>query len=292
MPIVLSESSDRLTPSPSARDLAASTEAAKLAGCPVYYIEADFSRCGDAEAALAHVPVQDSVRTGIWIGYIPDLARYHAIHTAALAKGIRLINSPVEHQRAQEFDLAYPFIRPFTARSVIIREVSECLAAGRELGYPVFVKGTVQSRKAKGWSACVAGDPAELTTLAQRLLSLDARTRGRVIVRELVPLRHHRKANDFPLGREYRVFLCQNEIIGLGYYWEGEDAYKALTPSEERAVSELAKSAAEALRVPYLAIDIGQKESGEWLVIETGDGQFSGFSQVDRLRLWARMARL
>lgn len=54
--IVLAEAVEQLEPSASARDIVASTEAARLAGASVYTIPADFDGCGTAENALDHVP--------------------------------------------------------------------------------------------------------------------------------------------------------------------------------------------------------------------------------------------
>jgi hypothetical protein len=36
-------------------------------------------------------------------------------------------------------------------------------------------------------------------------------------------------------------------------------------------------------------VDIGQADTDEWLVIETGDAQFSGVSQIPLLSLWHRL---
>jgi hypothetical protein len=217
--IVLSEASERLTPSASARDILASTEAARLVGCRVYTLPQDFTECGDAEGALWHVPEQAPESPGVWIGYIPDLDRYRQIYEAAANKGIRLLNTPEQHQKVQEFDSAYPCLEGLTPRSVVLTEVGQCEEAARALGLPVFVKGAVQSRKARGWRACVANTPEELRQLTDSLLSLPERSRGRVVVRELARLRHHRTSGTgFPLGREYRVFLHDRQILGLGYY--------------------------------------------------------------------------
>src|SRR5438045_2774681 len=99
--IVLTENSERLPPSASARDIAAATNAATLVGCRMYYIPLDFTDCGDAEGALSHIPQQDPEVPALWIGYIPSLDRYRAIYEASLNRGIRLLNSPEEHQTAQ-----------------------------------------------------------------------------------------------------------------------------------------------------------------------------------------------
>jgi hypothetical protein len=44
--------------------------------------------------------------------------------------------------------------------------------------------------------------------------------------------------------------------------------------------------------VPLSGVDVGQAEDGRWIVIETNDPPFSGTSQIPRLELWHRVARL
>jgi len=123
--------------------------------------------------------------------------------------------------------------------------------------------------------------------LVAGLLDLPERSRGRVVVRELVALRYSRTApNGFPLGREYRAFVLGDALIGLGYYWDGADPLAPLGAGERPLVETLAREAARRVRTPYIAVDIGQTEAGNWIVIETGDAQFSGVSQVLLLPLW------
>ena len=86
--------------------------------------------------------------------------------------------------------------------------------------------------------------------------------------------------------------MLHGRVLARGYYWEGDDPLRALTVSEEDAVVSLAREAAHRLAVSYVAVDIGQLESGEWLVIETGDAQFSGICQASLLGLWNALSRL
>ena len=213
--IVFSEFSPQLPPSASTADLRKGTEAAKLTGCQVYHIPQDFEQCETADNALAYVPVQERETPAVWIGYIPTPERYAAIYAAAWEKHIRLLNTPEEHLNAQEFDRIYPRLKGLTPTSIIVTSVDKCAEAAKQLGLPVFVKGAVQSRKSRGWKACVAETEDELRLLCGHLLELDNRSRGRVVVRRLVSLRHSRtSAEGFPLGREYRVFLYQGEVLG------------------------------------------------------------------------------
>lgn len=290
--VVLSEASPALGNSASGRDIEASMRAAQIAGCSVYHLPPDFEDA-EADAALWHVPAQTAPTSAVWLGFIPSPTRYAAVYEAARSKNLFLLNTPTQHLRAQEWDKTYPFLEGMTPRTVFITSEAECHAAAQAVGLPAFVKGAVQGRKAKGWKACVAETVPELQTLTRHLLDLSNRSRGRVAVRELIKLRHTRvSAQDFPLGREYRVFLYNAAVLGWGYYWEGNDPLRATTPDEENQILALAQNAARKLAVPYVAVDIGQKESGDWTIIETGDAQFSGVSQIPLLALWNHIGRI
>ncbi|AUT00543.1 hypothetical protein CLI64_09155 [Nostoc sp. CENA543] len=291
--IVLSEASDQLEPSASARDIMASTEAARIIGCRVYYIPQDFTVCETAENALIHIPQQQPTAAAVWIGFIPTPQRYDAIYRAALIKGIKLLNNPEQHLRVQEFDRAYPLLTGLTPETVVIASIEECKDAAAKLGFPVFVKGVVQSLKVRGPEACVANSIEELESLTGAYLRLAAHSRGRVLVRKFIQLRHERKSGQgFPLGREYRLFIYNRQVIGMGYYWQGQDKLKDLSSDEQEAIMGLALKASQRLEVPYVALDIGQLENEQWVIIETGDPQFSGVSEIPLLQLWARIQEI
>lgn len=290
--IALSEYSPQLPESASLRDLQRATEAARIAGCRVYYIPQDLPEGVTADDAMWHVPVQEGREpvSAVWIGYIPLPEHYGLIYDAALRKNIRLVNSPEEYRRAEEFDRFYPLLADLTAESVCVVEADAgaCETAAAQLGYPVFVKGTVQSLKSKGVEACVAKDARELQGIVSRVLKNRRKSLGRVIVRKLMKLRHGRVGpGGFPLGREYRVFVYRGQVLAMGYYWEGNDDLAGLSGLERAAVTDLALEVSRRLEVPYVAVDVGQLETGEWRVIEVGDAQFSGLSQAPIHTLWA-----
>ena len=89
-----------------------------------------------------------------WLHPSPDW--YAALDAAALRKRIRLLNTLEQHLNAQEFDRAYGCLQELTPRSMIVTGAEQCAAVTEQLSLPVFVKGAVQSRKARGWKACVA----------------------------------------------------------------------------------------------------------------------------------------
>lgn len=279
-----------MPPSASKRDLEASARAAEWAGFEVSFIEPDFSRCGDAEGALAHL-AKGPARPALWLGYIPTVERYEAIYQAAAALGLWLPNTPEQHRRAMELHRAYPHLSGLTPATAWAESVQGCLEAGQELGYPIFVKGSVQSLKAEGWKACVAATPQELEALAGRLLKSDSRSRGRVVLRQLLELRHAQTSGlGFPIGREYRVFCYQAKAMTTAYYWDCSDDFGQPTEAENAAIHQLAEQAARRLGVPFCSVDVGQAQDLTWWVVETADGQFTGLSRDAVAGHWHRLA--
>ncbi len=260
------------------------TEMMKIIGLQVYYIPKDFNVCENAENALWHVPKQEGFTKCLWIGYIPSVERYRAIYDEALKKNIQLLNTPEEHQRAQEFDLSYPLLNGLTAESITVTDLTECKDSVEKLGFPLFIRGSARSKKQLGWRACVADNLEELQEIVNFLLKSEYSSRGRVIIRKLVNLRYSRMSDEgFPLGREYRVFLYNQEVIGYGYYWDGDDPLMNLSQDEEKGILNIAQQAAQRLEIPFVAVDIGQLIDETWLVIEVNDAQFAGTGHMELL---------
>lgn len=292
MLIVLHEQTGH-TSSPLAKDSLASVEAAREAGCEVFGFSSDFDIFGTAGEALENVPAQPVPTPAVWVGFVPSPERYRDVYEAARARNIVLVNNPEEYRLTSELDRYYPLLGDLTFRTVSVTEVSGCEAAAETLGFPLFVKGAVRSARTRGWRACVAENIDELRTLVTDLLAMESRSRGRVVVRELVRLRHARVTeHGFPFGREYRVILHRGEVLGHGYYWEGEDPLMALTKDEEALVLEVAREAARRVGVPFMTVDVGQLEDGAWKVVETGDPQFSGWSHAPRALVFSNLRRV
>ncbi|MBN1429519.1 MAG: hypothetical protein JXB07_14185 [Anaerolineae bacterium] len=170
MIVALSEATPDYHETFSRRELHAMTETARMLGCPVHTIPRSLEVCETAKNALAYVPFYNPPTAGVWIGFIPTQERYTAIYDAAFAKGIRLLNTPQQHQTVMEFHRYYPLLRDLTPESAICETVDDCIEAGGHLGFPVFVRGTVKSNKDQGWEACVANNRIELEHIVKALL--------------------------------------------------------------------------------------------------------------------------
>ena len=293
--ILLSES--RATPSKrdfssADADIRGLTKAARQAGCVVYELphEAD---CNDPEEALREVPAQARETFALWQGYIPSLAYYRGLYQAAERRRLRLLNTPEEHQRVLEFDLAYPALIGLTPESLVITSTEGAARCVEVLGLPLFVKGAIFSRKSFGLKGCVAETLPELVSLIEKLLPLQ-KSLGKVIVRRFASLKKsEREWLEFPMSREFRVFLYRGEVVAHGFYWPLFDhPMTQLSPVEEETLLSVAREAARRLRVGYVSVDVAQQEDDRWIVIETGDPQFSGLSFIDPALLVARLLGL
>lgn len=290
MVVVLSEDSFVDPNTINGRELRATVEAARLLGCRIYPIPTDFEVCETAENALAYLPEFEPPVVGIWAGYIPAVERYAAIYQAASLKGVRLINTPAEYETAMEFDKFYPLLGDLTPDSVVMSNMDDLAGIEARLDFPVFVKGAIKSNKDQGWAACMARDGGELAVIARGLLAREGRSRGKIIVRRLVRFRTFATdPQSFPIGREYRVFVHRDEILAFGFYWDEYRDPTTLTRADEAAIKALSIEAARRVGTPFIAVDIGQLENGDWIVIEVSDGQFAGLSHVGVLELWSKL---
>lgn len=292
MMIVLSEAEFRDTSSVNGRELELLTQTARLLGCRVVPLPDDLNEYGGAAGVLEYIPDFFPAVPAIWVGYIPTPERYSAVYDACQRKGIRLVNTPDQYRRAMEFSQFYPFLHDLTPRSTVVSSGEEVAKAAQEIGYPIFIKGSIKSNKEEGWDACVAQNSEQALRIAEDLFARQGRSRGHVILREVVKLRKIPTTYDkFPLGREYRVFLYAKEPLAYGFYWEEQVEESVLTTAEQAQMLGLAVEASRRLDVPFLSVDVGQLESGEWIIVEVGDAQFSGLSQVQPLQLWNRLVQ-
>lgn len=289
MLVVLGEESTRHS-SVNAQETRIILEAARIFGCRVYMMPSDFSECETADNALAYIPEFEPPVLGIWVGYIPPVERYTAIYAAALRKGIKLINSPTQHQTAMEFDRFYPLLGDITPKSAILESLVELDRIPNTLNFPVFVKGAVKSNKEQGFKAVVAQNMDELKNIAEHVLANTYRSRGKVIVREFIPLRQISESpDDFPISREYRVFVYKDEIVAYSFYWDEFEDIELLATNDRQAIFTLALETAARTKIPFVAVDVAQTATGDWIVIEIGDAQFCGLSQVPVLELWGKI---
>ncbi len=91
--------------------------------------------------------------------------------------------------------------------------------------------------------------------------------------------------------RRYRLFVLDADVVAMGFVGADTDCFGALSDREQRELTELGREAAVQTRVPWLAVDAAQLESGGWHLLSTQDPAGAGLSGVDATQLLASLAR-
>jgi hypothetical protein len=110
-----------------------------------------------------------------------------------------------------------------------------------------------------------------------------------IIYREYVPLMTYEYLiNDLPVTNEYRFFTHHGEILSHGYYWScAEDINKTISQEGIDLVKKVAKIIKYANN--FTVIDVAQKATGEWIIVELNAGEMSGLSLNDPDELYKNL---
>jgi Carbamoylphosphate synthase large subunit (split gene in MJ) len=199
---------------------------------------------------------------------------------------LELINSPKQFSKSEYFDQFYPFIKEHTIESGIATSLIEAKSIARRLGYPIFLKGTIQSLKKFGWENCVATNEVELEKIFNKLAAEKDFSLGKIILRKFIKLRYNEiGGNGIPKAHEYRFFVLNEEIIDYSFYWNGENPFN-LNITDLEALKKTVINIAKKIKVPFISVDVGETLNDGWKVIEIGDGQFSDIRNISALKIW------
>lgn len=99
-----------------------------------------------------------------------------------------------------------------------------------------------------------------------------------------------------PVTHEFRVFVCDGEILTKAFYWSNywddismsQYAEWGLPPDE--FINEVIKRVGKNAR--FYVVDVALREDGKWIVIELNDGQMSGLSMTKPKELYAKLQNL
>ena len=218
------------------------------------------------------------------IGAIEDYAREYEENLAA---GLRLVNSPVQHELASELALWYPLLSDLTPRTICRDDFPAAEEVEAEFGWPIFLKGSRQTSKHNP-------DLAIISSREHYAQAMEAYKRDRILhwqkvaIREFIELQRvtGEVAGKVRPSMEFRTFWWQGQCVGAGQYWSQVPAYQA---EDLDAGIALAGLAAARLQVPFLVVDVAKTADGRWIVIECNDAQESGYTAIPPNLLWRRI---
>ena len=239
----------------------------------------------DPMRAVRRIKTFDSPETAIYRGWMLKPHIYEKLYSALLEKNLRLINSPAEYKNCHYLSECYKFIENHTPETVFVKvdehfNLDQIYRAVSVFGdKPLVLKDYVKSRKHEWHEACFipkASDKEKLKKTVEKFLELQGEDLNEGLAfREFVnfrPLTNHSKSG-MPLTKEFRLFFLNGKEIFSSEYWEEGEYQDFEIPHE--FFGEIGKG----VESNFFTMDVAQKENGDWLIVELGDGQVSGLPE-------------
>ena len=89
-------------------DIAYSTRVAIDEGWQPFFVPYRLDESADLDVIFATLPTRATPEPAVWLGIVPSLRLYRNVYDALLSRGYALVNTPDQHQRVFELDLAMP----------------------------------------------------------------------------------------------------------------------------------------------------------------------------------------
>lgn len=265
-------------------------QAAGTLGLSTAFISFEALKKGQVDQAVRRVAPQTGPQRvpALYRGWMLRPEQYTALYQALLAKNIQLITDPTAYRWAHHLPENYPLLAPYTPKSTWaplsgpfhVEDWQDQLAVfGNN---PILVKDYVKSQKHYWYEACYISDAsaaAQVTAVVRRFLELQGEDFNEGLVfREFVPLAQltEHSQSGMPLTKEFRLFIGDGQVLGTYPYWEEGD-YASLQPAIAPFEALIGQ-----LPVRFCTLDIAQTQSGDWIIVECGDGQVAGLPEAAR----------
>jgi hypothetical protein len=196
--------------------------------------------------------------------------------------GSKLVNTYRNHSYIADFSYYFD-IEDLTPKTYFrLEDIPE--------GGPYVVKGATNSRKFDWNKMMFAKDRRRAIDIACDLRKDSMIQYQDIIVREFIPLvKVEEGLNGLPMSNEWRFFCYKDKILSSGFYWTIAESEGKLEPEGIDLVYKVIERVKN--QVNFFVVDIAQKETGEWTVIELNDGQMSGLSGNNAHGLYANLRR-
>lgn len=260
-------------------DFESERDAAQQAGFSTSLLSFESLVEGEVGTALRYVKPTSAPELALYRGWMLTPSQYETLYEGLKSKNITLITPLPAYQHTHYLPEWYPILADHTPTSYWTANADPAaalsLAQQFERG-PIILKDYVKSEKHHWKEACYIPNPHDATAVAAtvaRFLELRGESLNVGLVfrqfETLQFLTDHAKSG-MPLTKEYRLFFAQQQLVAAYQYWD-EGEYGDTQPELDPFV-ELAKS----IESPFFTMDVAQKETGEWIIMELGDGQVSG----------------
>jgi hypothetical protein len=218
--------------------------------------------------------------------------QYVTLNTMLIEKGYELINGIEQYLEAHYFPRAYSFIGEHAGlawwtgewANQTDTEKVDWKSIRDYLGGDVLIKDYVKSEK---------GNP-ELFILKKELSNEDfysrilrfVEARGKLFNRGVVFKQVQNLKQYAGQTNEWRVFFLNGQPVTMSY--NGNQKLDVPFPQVELIVE--CSNIAKKMSNKFLTIDVAEKENGEWMILEAGDGQVSGLAaQEEPIKFYSKL---
>ena len=243
------------------------------------------------EKGILRIRAADEPTELIYRGWMMSVENYTRFYYALREKNYFLINDPEQYRECHHFPFWYSKLHDYTAESVFMDlPVDRANIPGllQQFGdSPLMVKDYVKSRKHEWHEACFIPKASDLDNALRVVECFIERQgddiAGGIVLRKYMDLQmvgRHEKSR-MPIARELRVFCRKNIPFACIGYWTGDE--------DKEVVPERLLRACSCLNSDFYTVDLALTVSGEWVIIEVGDGQVSGLQGYDASRFYVSM---
>ena len=239
----------------------------------------------------------------IYRGWMLKPAEYKTMYNLLCEKGITLINNYKDYSYYHLYPEWYKNEKKWDGingnRAVIIDSViipkeeitdKTIETAIKNLNGPYTVKDYVKSRKHEWDNACFIPEISD-TANAKRIINNFIERQGEsflggIVLRKYIPFKKIgiHKDSKMPVIEEYRMFFLNNHLISISKYWDNEYSLN-YSPEEVKRIAKRCSSRGS----HFYSVDIGILETGEWMIIEKGDGQVSDLQGIKPAEFYQKL---
>jgi hypothetical protein len=224
----------------------------------VTVLRLDFEELTDNKNLRIYGRIHEADNPALYRGWMLNVEDYTLLSEQLQDLGITLFTSPEQYQRGHTLPGWYPIMRQFTPESWHGEDLSNAT-------YPAIVKDYVKSAKHLWDEACYIPNKEAHQQVTQAFLDYrDDAFQGELVLRKYIP--------DLT-GREVRSWWVNGELILLTPHPDNPEDEVVEVPTK------VIENAIQALDLSFASVDFAERENGEWIVIEVGDGGVSDLAK-------------
>jgi len=206
--------------------------------------------------------------------------------------GAQLSNSLNQYQYIANLRNWYEDLKKFTPRTWFSLEES---IAQQECVGSFVLKGNINSRKQLWRTHMYALNKSDIMRVYLNLQDDSLIGEQDICVREFEKFKSYgQQINGMPIIKEFRFFVWDKTILSGGYYWSNfPEVVEKYRPDYQEAIPFVNKIIDIVnCYARFYVIDVGQREDGQYRLIELNDGQMAGLSCISPDELYKNLRQV